>query len=107
MPFTIPLAVVRSPASLEGLLSGRVSTYRAGHTSTVSEIEEAGFTLLAPPCHRPFPDVPGTFMAEKVAPRSYHVNPEETHVTASDSLPCAGSGRQPQSWVEKSRSSRS
>lgn len=35
------------PASLEGLLSGRVSTYRAVHTPTVGQIEDAGFTLLA------------------------------------------------------------
>ena len=35
------------PASLEGLLSGRVSTYRAVHTPTVGQIEEAGFSLLA------------------------------------------------------------
>jgi hypothetical protein len=34
------------PASLIGLLSGRVSTYRAVHTPTAGHIEEAGFTLL-------------------------------------------------------------
>ena len=37
---------VRGPASLHGLLSGRLSTYRAVHTPTVGQIVEAGFTLL-------------------------------------------------------------
>src|ERR1700694_4854133 len=36
----------RGPASLEGLLSGRLSTYRAVHMPTVGQIVEAGFTLL-------------------------------------------------------------
>ena len=36
----------RGPASLEGLLSGRLSSYRAVHTPTVGQIVEAGFMLL-------------------------------------------------------------
>ena len=36
----------RGPASLDGLLSGRLSTYHAVHTPTVGQIVEAGFTLL-------------------------------------------------------------
>ena len=34
------------PSSLQGLLSGRLSTYRAVHMPTVGQIVEAGFTLL-------------------------------------------------------------
>lgn len=36
----------RGPASFDGLLSGRLSTYGAVHTPTVGQIVEAGFTLL-------------------------------------------------------------
>ncbi len=40
------------PASLEGLLGGRMSTYRIVYTPTVGDCHEAGFRLL-PTFHRP------------------------------------------------------
>lgn len=36
-----------APASLDGLLRTRLTTYRWVHTPTVQQLAEAGFTLLA------------------------------------------------------------
>lgn len=35
------------PASLDGLLSGRMETYRVVYTASVADVREAGFGLLA------------------------------------------------------------
>jgi len=35
------------PSSLDGLLDGRLATYRWVHTPTVSQLTDAGFSLLA------------------------------------------------------------
>jgi hypothetical protein len=35
------------PASLDGLLSGRMETYRVVHTASVADVRGAGFGLLA------------------------------------------------------------